>query len=49
MGGSYVAVMTAFYVDNGPKLPLWEMFPQTLFWVAPAVVGLPLMVKTILR
>src|SRR4051794_36364373 len=24
MGGSYIALLTGFYVDNGPQLPLWS-------------------------
>jgi uncharacterized membrane protein len=32
MGLSYVVMVTAFYVDNGPKLPFWEVFPDWAFW-----------------
>jgi len=42
MGGSYVALLTGFYVDNGPFLPLWNRFPPASFWVLPAAVGAPL-------
>jgi len=24
LGVSYVALLTAFYVENGPHLPLWD-------------------------
>ena len=27
MGVGYVAMLTAFYVDNGPHLPLWDRLP----------------------
>jgi len=27
MGTAYVAMLTAFYVDNGPHLPLWDRLP----------------------
>jgi uncharacterized membrane protein len=27
MGLSYVLLLTAFYVDNGPNLPLWRRLP----------------------
>jgi hypothetical protein len=27
MGGSYIALLTGFYVDNGPFLPLWDRLP----------------------
>lgn len=43
MGGSYIAMLTAFYVDDGPRLPLWQLLPPDLRFL-PAVVGLPLMV-----
>jgi uncharacterized membrane protein len=42
MGASYVAMLTAFYVDNGPKLPLWNLLPPTSFWFLPSLIGLPL-------
>jgi hypothetical protein len=28
MGGSYIALLTGFYVDNGPFLPLWDRLPH---------------------
>ena len=27
MGVGYVAMLTAFYVDNGPHLPIWARLP----------------------
>jgi len=42
MGGSYVALLTGFYVDNGPNLPLWDRLPHWTYWVIPAAVGTPL-------
>ena len=27
MAASYVALLTGFYVDNGPQLPLWDRLP----------------------
>jgi hypothetical protein len=27
MGVSYIVLLTAFYVDNGPHLPLWRSLP----------------------
>ncbi len=42
MGGSYVALLTGFYVDNGPQLPLWNRLPHWTYWVLPAAVGMPL-------
>jgi uncharacterized membrane protein len=45
MGGSYIVMLTAFYVDNGPKLPLWNLLPTVAFWVLPSLVGVPLAVR----
>jgi hypothetical protein len=42
MGGSYIALFTGFYVDNGPQLPLWNQLPHWSYWVIPAAVGGPL-------
>lgn len=49
MAGSYIAMLTAFYVDNGPRLPLWQLLPPITFWFLPAVVGLPLIVRSLRR
>jgi len=42
MGMSYVGLLTAFYVDNGPKLPGWNLLPPISFWVLPTLIGAPL-------
>jgi hypothetical protein len=42
MGGSYIALLTGFYVDNGPQLPLWNRLPHWTYWVIPAAIGVPL-------
>jgi len=47
MSGSYIAMLTAFYVDNGPHLPLWDRLPPLAFWFLPAAIGTPLMVRAI--
>lgn len=49
MALSYVAMLTAFYVDNGPHLPLWQLLPPWVFWVLPAVVGTPLTIRAVTR
>ena len=41
MGASYIFMLTAFYVDNGPHLPLWQRLPNVAFWFLPTAVGLP--------
>jgi hypothetical protein len=42
MGGSYITLLTGFYVDNGPHLPLWNLLPHWTYWTLPALVGVPL-------
>jgi hypothetical protein len=49
MGVSYIAVLTGFYVDNGPHLPGWSYLPRWMFWVLPAAVGVPLIVRSLRR
>jgi hypothetical protein len=49
MGLSYVLMLTAFYVDNGPHLPLWNRLPPLAFWLLPTLVGLPLIVRALRR
>jgi len=49
MGLSYILLLTAFYVDNGKNLPLWNKLPQIAFWVLPAAAGIPFIVRALLR
>jgi hypothetical protein len=42
MAGSYIALLTAFYVDNGKQLPLWDRLPTAAYWLLPALIGTPL-------
>jgi hypothetical protein len=42
MGTSYIVLLTAFYVDNGPRLPVWDRLPVLAFWIVPSLIGLPL-------
>lgn len=49
MGGSYVVMLTAFYVDNGKSLPLWRDLPTLTYWLLPTVIGLPLIARAIHR
>ena len=48
LGMSYVLLLTAFYVDNGPHLPLWNKLPAIAFWLLPAAIGVPLSVRALL-
>src|SRR5918994_4752664 len=49
MGGSYIALLTGFYVDNGPFLPLWNRLPQLTYWLLPTIVGAPLIWRALHR
>ena len=49
MGFSYILMLTAFYVDNGKNLPLWKELPQVAYWLLPAAVGIPLLLRTLLK
>jgi hypothetical protein len=49
MSLSYIVLLTAFYIDNGPKLPLWDRLPTLAFWIGPCAIGLPLVLRTLLR
>ena len=48
MGTSYVLLLIAFYVDNGKSLPLWKELPPVAYWLLPALVGIPLIVRALL-
>jgi hypothetical protein len=48
MGMSYILLLTAFYVDNGPNLPLWRELPHWAFWVLPSTIGVPIIVRALL-
>lgn len=49
MGASYILMITAFYVDNGPNLPLWWELPPIAFWILPILVGTPILLYALLR
>jgi hypothetical protein len=49
MGAGYVAMLTAFYVDNGPHLPLWDRLPALVFWLLPSAIGGPVIARALLR
>ena len=48
MGASYILLLTAFYVDNGKSLPLWKELPTVAYWLLPAAIAIPLIVRTLL-
>jgi hypothetical protein len=49
MGTGYVAMLTAFYVDNGPHLPLWDRLPTLTFWLLPSAIGAPIITRAVIR
>jgi hypothetical protein len=49
MSASYVVLLTAFYVDNGPRLPLWKELPTIAFWIGPALIGAPIIASALAR
>ena len=49
MGIAYVAMLTAFYVDNGPRLPLWDRLPAYAFWLVPTAIGAPVIARAVIR
>jgi len=49
MGGSYVTMLTAFYVDNGRSLPIWRSLPTIAYWAVPSLVGAPIILAAMLR
>ncbi|MCS7484582.1 hypothetical protein ACFFQW_46165 [Umezawaea endophytica] len=49
MGVSYIGLLTGFYVDNGPNLPLWRELPPASFWVLPTIVGVPVVLIALRR
>jgi hypothetical protein len=48
MGTSYMLLLIAFYVDNGRSLPLWKELPPVTYWLLPAAIAIPLIVRALL-
>ena len=49
MGIAYTAMLTAFYVDNGPHLPLWDRLPTLTFWLLPSAIAAPIITRALIR
>ena len=49
MGASYNVLLTAFCVDNGPRLPVWDWLPVLASWIVPSLIGFPLVVRALVR
>jgi len=48
-GLSYILMLIAFYVDNGPHLPLWKNLNPFLYWLLPIVIGVPLALRAMVK
>jgi lysylphosphatidylglycerol synthetase-like protein (DUF2156 family) len=49
MGASYTVLLTAFYVDNGKNLPLWDRLPTAAYWTLPTLVAAPIITCSAIR
>lgn len=49
MGLSFILMLIAFYLDNGKNLPVWKDLPSVTYWLVPGAVGVPLIVRALLR
>jgi hypothetical protein len=47
--GSYVVLLTAFYVDNAHLIPLLKQLPTLTFWLAPTLIAIPFLARAITR
>jgi len=47
MISSYVVLLTAFYVDNAHLFPGVNRLPTIVFWLAPSLIALPFLVRSI--
>jgi hypothetical protein len=49
LGGSFAALLTGFYVDNGPQLPVWDRAPHLAYWLLPPAVAAVLIWRALRR
>jgi hypothetical protein len=49
MAASYILMVTALYVGNGPNLPLRRQLPPLAFWILPTLKGAPILINALLR
>jgi hypothetical protein len=49
MGVGYAVMLTAFYVDNGPHLPVWDRLPVIAFWLLPSAIAAPIVLRAVIR
>lgn len=49
MGISFIVLLVAFYMDNGKNLPIWRSLPSYTYWLVPSVVGVPLILRAVIK
>jgi hypothetical protein len=49
MGCSFVAMLTAFCVEEGESLPGLSGLPRLTYWFLPALIGTPFIVRALVR
>jgi hypothetical protein len=49
MGCSFIAMLTAFCVEEGASLPGLSGLPSITYWFLPALVGTPFIVRALVR
>jgi hypothetical protein len=49
MGCSFIAMLTAFCVEEGESLPGLRGLPRSTCWFLPALVGIPLIMRALFR
>lgn len=49
MSVSYIAMLVAFYIDNGPQLPIWRRLPHVAYWLLPILIGGPITLVALRR
>lgn len=47
LGGSFIVLLTGFYVDNGPQLPGWRHLPAWALWTLPTLIGAPIILRSL--
>jgi len=49
MGCSFITMLTAFCVEEGESLPGLSGLPRLTYWLLPALVGTPLIIRALVR
>lgn|SRR5579863_1856588 len=49
MGCSFIAMLTAFCVEEGESLTGLSELPRLTYWLLPALVGTPLIIRALVR